>query len=103
MSERYRQARADHEYLWGTYGEAYDMTGGYEDCRDLAILLKNPTKTQAAKLYEDQICYWLQPCVGPDAFVFAAKHGFAKDDTIPTICREDPRVIEIADRYGIDL
>ena len=101
MTERYKQARADHEYLWDTYGDAYDMTGGYVDSDDLAKLLKNPTKTQAADIYTQQIDYWFQ--VGPDYSGFEYKTGQRKDQAVPTLCREDPRVIEIADRYGVTL
>lgn len=65
----YMQARADHEYLWSTYGPADDMTGGYVDQDDLDRLLKKPTEATARDCYADQIRYWFQrgPEVGdPD-------------------------------------
>lgn len=57
ITERYNQARADHEYLWDTYAPASDMTGAYVDQDDLEKLLKNPTKKTAVECYEAQIEY----------------------------------------------
>lgn len=90
MTSRYEQAREDHEYLWLTYGPAHDMTGGYVDQDDLSILLKSPTKATAADAYENQIHYWF--LVGPEREL--------KDDDS---WQRDSKVIEIADRYFIEI
>ena len=89
----YEQARADHEYLWTAYGEAYDISGGYVDQDDLRMLLRNPTRQTATKCYVNQICYWFE--VG------------TQDDHEPEIgtthredARYDPMAREIAERYG---
>lgn len=84
----YEQARADHEYLWETYGPAYDMTGGYVDQEDLDKLLKRPTKATARDCYQNQIRYWFD--VGPDP----ADRG---DEW-----KTDPKVADIAERYGCE-
>ena len=86
ITERYNRARLDHEYLWGTYFDADDMTGGYVDSNDLHRLLKSPTKKTAAECYEDQIRYWMM--VGPD-------RNFVTD----TEWKRDPKVREIAVRH----
>lgn len=83
----YEQARADHEYLWTTFGPAYDMTGGYVDSDDLEKLLKRPTKTAARDCYVDQIYYWFE--AGPE------DHGDK--------WKSDPHTTEIAGRYSIQL
>lgn len=82
----YKQARADHEYLWAI-DEAYDMTGGYVDSDDLKKLLQSPTKVTARECYIDQIYRWF--AVGP------------ADGS--TAWRNDPEVMRIADRYGCDI
>lgn len=81
----YKQARADHEYLWTTFGPACDMTGGYVDSDDLERLLKRPTKATARDCYIDQIHHWFQG--GPE-------DGSDKWKT-------DPRAMEIAQRYDV--
>ena len=80
----YDQARADHEYLWKTYGEAQDMSGGYVDQNDLRALMRLPTKATAMEVYCRQIEYWFQ--VGPDS---ALGDGW----------KTDPKVEEIALRH----
>ena len=87
----YKQARKDHEYLWDTYGPAYDMTGAYVDSDDLKKLLESPTKATAAECYENQIIYWLQ--TGPEAEFGPPPKDF----------RKDRRVQSIAKRYYVDL
>ena len=52
----YEQARKDHEYLWAI-APAADMTGGYEDQRDLHRLMKSPYRATATSVYCDQILY----------------------------------------------
>ena len=91
----YRQARADHEYLWSTYGPASDMPDGYVDSGDLEKLMEPPTKATAARVYEDQTRYWFQ--VGPEP------HGLVARMDGPWNRRlvADPKVAEIADRYDI--
>ena len=81
----YDIARKDHEYLWGIYSAAYDMTGAYVDQGDLDKLLKNPSKKCARDCYQSQIEYWFS--VGPED---ATLIGW-KTDSI---------VREIAERYG---
>lgn len=81
----YKQALADHAYLWSTYGPAEDMSGGYVDQADLAKMLRRPTEATARDCLESQIHYWFS--VGPDN----AGH-------LP-IDPDDERLIEIADRY----
>ena len=86
----YEQALADHSYLWSTYGPAYDMTGGYVDSDDLDKLLKRPTKSTARECLESQIRYWFD--VG------------SEDADAPAILRAtDPKIREIANRYGASL
>ena len=87
----YAQARADHEYLWQTYGPAYDMTGGYVESDDLYRLLINPTKTTARKCYVDQICYWLT--TGPDP------SSVGRQDLS---WQTDPKVRRISRRHGYE-
>ena len=85
----YEQARTDHEYLWNTYEDAYDMTGGYVDSKDLDRLLKSPTKRTARECYIDQIVYWF---------------GVGPDESLPLgDWRNDPVVAEIAERYNCTL
>lgn len=55
----YEVAYRDHKYLWAL-GPAHDMTGGYEDQGDLALMLKTPTKAMATKCLTGQIKYWFQ-------------------------------------------
>lgn len=85
MKLTYAQARADHEYLWKTYGPASDMTGGYVDSDDLKKLLENPTKATARDCYAAQVTRWLT--VGPET------HG------VPDGWQNDPKVREIAIRH----
>lgn len=88
--DRYTRAFADHRYLWRQYGPAKDMTGGYVDQDDLEAMLANPTKAEAVKCLERQIGYWFD--VGPD------------DGSSPRIlAATDPRIGEIAERYGASL
>jgi hypothetical protein len=86
MATSYKQARADHEYLW-SIGPAKDMTGGYVDQGDLAKLLRSPTKATARDCYVHQIEYWFS--IGPDD---ASK--------VSDLLRSDPVVAEIAERHG---
>jgi hypothetical protein len=86
----YERAFADHKYLWEEYGPAKDMTGGYVDSGDLELLLQSPTKATARRCLESQIRYWFD--AGPD------------DCEPPAILRAtDPKLREIADRYGASL
>ena len=64
IKHTYESARRDHEYLWNTYGPAYDMTGAYVFQEDLRKLLEKPTKACARQCYIRQIVYWFQ--AGPD-------------------------------------
>ena len=82
----YSRARKDHEYLWGTYAPACDMTGAYVDQDDLADLLRIPTKATAARCYGDQIRHWFH--AGPE---LSGKSG---DEW-----KSDPEVAAIADRH----
>lgn len=82
----YEQARKDHEYLW-SIAPANDMTGGYVDQDDLEKLLRSPTKATARECYVRQINYWFE--AGPQE-----RHARGE---IPW---DDPRVCEIAKRYG---
>lgn len=83
---RYDQARADHEYLW-SIGPAKDMTGGYVDQEDLALLLRSPSKATAAGCYERQIAHWF---------------SVGTDDALPPrmLMATDPRLRAIAERHG---
>lgn len=91
MSLGYSQARADHEYLWETYGPARDMTGGYVDQDDLAKLLQKPTKATARECYCSQIEYWFQ--AGPET-----RFGRSGGDWCT-----DRRVKDIARRHHMEL
>ena len=80
----YAQARMDHEYLWQTYAEAYDISGAYVDQDDLARLLKTPTRAMARSCYESQIQYWFSAGPEPDC---------------SNRWKSDPAVLEIAERH----
>ena len=82
----YDQALADHDYLWGTYGPAADMTGAYVDQQDLSRLLRSPTKATARDCLCDQIRHWFT--VGTDNGL-KAEHAEATD----------PMVSEIRERH----
>ena len=82
----YRQARADHEYLWA-YGPMEDISGAYVDQDDLKLLLESPNKVTARRCYESQIIAWFQN--GPD------KSSRGGDGW-----KTDQMVREIAARYG---
>ena len=84
---RYEQALKDWDYLW-SIAPAYDMTGNYEDQRDLDDLLRCPTRRTATVCLERQIAYWFS--VGPD-----------RADASTGIPWDDPKVIEIAERHLI--
>ena len=86
----YEQARRDHEYLWKTYGPAYDMTGAYTDSEDLEKMLENPTNSMATKCYVRQIEYWFQAGFGGEELGY---FGDAEHDSIVT---------DIADRHWCD-
>lgn len=66
MSKRYDEARsayeAECERVKGLAGitcgtEPYDLTGAYVVEHDFWRLLKNPTKTEAARIYESLLAY----------------------------------------------
>ena len=84
----YATARKDHEYLWKTYGPAGDMTGEYEDQRDLHLLLESPSKATAAWCYQNQIQWWFEK--GPE---MGSNPGWEKDR----------RVFRIAVRYCVEV
>lgn len=83
----YAEARADHEYLWRIC-PAGDMTGGYVDQEDLAILLKKPTAATARDLYIRQICYWFEK---------GTEDG--GKEQVEQLLLDDWRVQEIHERY----
>ena len=85
MSIRYSQARADHEYLWTTYGPAQDMTGGYVDSSDLVALLRSPTKATAADCCGRQIQYWFE--AGPDTAFGRSGSDWRTDRKVKAIAR----------------
>ena len=87
LKSRYEQAKKDHDYLWQTYGPAYDMTGGYVDSEDLKKMLARPTKWQATECLESQIAYWFE--VGSESW----QGRLTNPDW-----RNDPVVQEIAER-----
>ena len=84
---KYEEVYADHSYLWGI-APAQDMTGGYVDQDDLALLLKSPNKRTAKDCLLRQIDRWFS--VGPEIMC-----GFEDDGT----WRKDPKVKEIAEKY----
>lgn len=94
MTTSYNQAKSDHDYLWNTYGPAADMTGGYVDSEDLALMLENPTKKQAEFCLIAQIEYWFM--AGPEP-----KEAMSK--SYVEINFDDPRIVEIAKRNGITI
>ena len=90
MTKRYKQAREDYEFLVKHHEiDVYDLTGGFVLEDHCFTLLKNPTKTKAAELYEDLIEY-------------SSYAGFGLDDRIaPDLDNEQVR--EIYERYGLSL
>ena len=93
MKKTYKQAFADHSYLW-SFAPAYDMTGGYVDQEDLERLLKSPTKATALGCLVCQIEYWFDN--GPDTF---ASYGQSRAE-LERLLDSDKRVREIAERYN---
>jgi len=89
----YKQMRADHEYIWKTYGGAYDMTGAYVDQHDLWKLLKNPTKATAEDCYHNQLRYFFQTGIDPSDL---NRCNITIEDV-----KNDPKIIEIANRLGM--
>lgn len=52
ISERYKKAREDYEYLVEHHDAMpSDVTGGWGEGRWLEVLMKNPTKAQAYAIY----------------------------------------------------
>jgi hypothetical protein len=88
----YEQARADHDYLWQTYGPAYDMTGAYDEDRDMEMLLRNPSKKTAIDCYCSRIRYWME--VGPQVNSSTGEISGGDIDWL------DFKVIDIAVRHG---
>lgn len=89
MVMKYEQAKSGHDYLWSTYGEAYDMTGGYVDQDDLKKMLASPTKATAARCLCSQIAYW---------FSSGYSTTCIERNVIPM---NDPKVCDIAERHFI--
>ena len=96
MKTSYEEAKKARKYLWTTYCEADDMTGGYVGSEDLEKLLERPTRTQARDCLARQIAYWLE--AGPD------DHTARQEGWTPRQVRADPTVRDIAARFasGID-
>ena len=86
MTKRYKQAREDYEFLVSHHGsDVYDLIGGFVLDDHCFNLLKNPTKTKAAELYESLIHY-------------SSHAGFGLDTKIePDL--SDERVVEIYERH----
>ena len=86
MTKRYKQAREDYEFLVAHHGcDVYDLTGGFVLDDHCFELLKSPTKTKAAELYEQLIEY-------------SSYAGFGLDERIePDL--SDERVSEIYTRH----
>lgn len=93
MGITYKQAHADHKYLWDI-APAYDMTGGYVDQDDLQKLLDSPTKATARGCLISQIEYWFGN--GPD---ISANYRTSQDE-LRRLLDVDERVKAIAKRYG---
>ncbi|WP_315921619.1 hypothetical protein [Mesorhizobium sp. SP-1A] len=88
----HEQAQADHDYLWQTYGPAYDMTGAYDEHRDMEMLLRKPSKKTAIECYCSRIRYWFE--VGPQVNSPTGDLGSGDIDW------HDFKVIDIAVRHG---
>lgn len=86
--EQYAKALRDWRYLWETYAQADDMTGGYVDQDDLKKLLFEPTKKMAARCLSNQIAFWFQN--GPDKFEMnmSGKKFPMSDPRVIEICRD---------------
>ena len=89
----YEQAYEDHQYLWETYGAAYDMTGAYVDSEDLAKMLAKPTKKTAMECLVSQIDYWFR--AGPE--------DVRCDRSVRDAIMDDDMVQEIADRHYLEI
>jgi len=88
MTKRYQQARKDYEFLKEYHGnDVYDLSGGFVLDDHCFELLKNPTKTKAAELYEAMIIY-------------SYTQGFGFDYSYPPDL-ENEQVREIYERYGL--
>ena len=85
------QAWADRQYLWETHGPAYDMSDSIED--DLDRMLARPSKRLASTLIVEQIQHWFAR--GPET----GSLNCPSDAEIAGLL-DDPRVVEIAHRYG---
>lgn len=89
MTKRYKEAREDYEFLVKHHGaDVNDLTGGFVLEDHCFELLKNPTKTRAARLYEDMIIH--SYTVGFEGLGLRC---------IPADLY-DERVVEIYERYG---
>ncbi len=90
MTKRYKQAREDYEFLVSHHGgEPDDLTGGFVLDDYCFELLKNPTKTKAAELYETLIHY-------------SSSAGFGVSDReVIEPDLENGQVREIYERYGL--
>ena len=74
----YKEVREDFEYL-ESIAELEDQV---ELDSQRIYLMQNPTKNQAASMYESAIYLWFNEHAGQ---------------------HDDPRIEEIADRYGCDI
>src|SRR5690606_6172713 len=91
ISEKYKQARKDFDWLVENYGVTYDLTGGYVEGDKFMFLLQNPTKKKAFELYVDLIQYGFQ-----HGEVYRYEAGFSGIDVH---IDDDPKVGEIYNRW----
>ena len=93
MTKRYKQARKDYEFLIDHHqADINDITGGFTLDDHCLQLMKNPTKAQAAKLYEDLIMYSFD--LGFEQDGYGNRNRLEPD-------LENEQVREIYERYGL--
>lgn len=90
-AEKYNQAKTDWDYIFRNYGDPSDYTGSNAESRHLDLMLENPCKKTAIKVYIERI-----------DDVFDAGYESGSCDKGAQLPPNDPTLAEIADRYNID-
>jgi hypothetical protein len=84
----YNQARKDYEFLVAHHGgHAADLTGGWVEGDKLFDLLENPTKKEAAFIYESLITY-----SGEAGFEGGVPVDSGNDEVLAVYERHDARI-----------
>lgn len=93
----YEQAKADKEYLF-EIGPPNDMMAAYDADELVEQFLSRPTKKTATDILVSMIVGWFSS--GPDCYSFGGRELKMSGAQVH-IDWGNPRIVEIADRYGI--